>query len=229
MCALAAAFFSVSAGVQGETPQAVPAVTPQKIAVLCARLSSPNSDVRFKARRELVGIGKPAVPALIETFRSENYDTREAASYALGEIGEPAVPELIAALNDKDYHVVEYAAKTLGRIGPPAREAVPHLIARMLKARGRFDPVALEGVNALGAIGLSGKNAETGMTVEDILLLELHHLEAKVRAAAARALIRTNPEPTRALPHLIKLLEDEDDNVRRCAAATVRSFGLKAA
>ncbi|MEM4359193.1 MAG: HEAT repeat domain-containing protein, partial [Candidatus Bilamarchaeaceae archaeon] len=72
----------------------------------------------FRETDEVVAIGEPAVPALIDALKDKNEDVRYGAAIALGKIGDArAVPALIDSLNDKGWIVREGAAKVLGRIG----------------------------------------------------------------------------------------------------------------
>jgi PBS lyase HEAT-like repeat. len=54
-----------------------------------------------QVREVVVGLGAPAVPALIQALGDSDSDVRAAAAEALGAIGDPrAVPALIEALGD---------------------------------------------------------------------------------------------------------------------------------
>ncbi|MEM3075959.1 MAG: HEAT repeat domain-containing protein, partial [Candidatus Bilamarchaeaceae archaeon] len=91
----------------------------------------------FRKIDEVVAIGKPAVPALIDALKDKNEDVRYRAAWALGKIGfdkipieskvlallilgeidkvvaigKPVVPVLIDALKDKNEDVRENAAE----------------------------------------------------------------------------------------------------------------------
>jgi HEAT repeat protein len=57
-----------------------------------------------QVREVVVGLGAPAVPALIQALGDSDWDVRRAAAEALGAIGDPqAVPALIQALGDCDW------------------------------------------------------------------------------------------------------------------------------
>jgi hypothetical protein len=80
-----------------------------------------------QVREVVVGLGAPAVPALIQALGDSDWDVRRAAAEALGKLGDPqAVPALIQALGDSDWDVRRAAAEALGELGDP--QAVPALI-----------------------------------------------------------------------------------------------------
>ncbi len=83
--------------------------------------------------KDLVAIGEPAVPVLIEALK-DAYIGREELSYAdtfsaevLSRIGIQAVPALIRNLKDKDSETRYWTTKALGEIGPAAKDAIPSL------------------------------------------------------------------------------------------------------
>ncbi len=71
-------------------------------------------NVRDAARKALVMIGKPAVPALAAALKHHHIAVRKAAAEVLKEIGdERAVGPLLSALKDKDWEVREAARAAL--------------------------------------------------------------------------------------------------------------------
>ena len=80
-----------------------------------------------QVREVVVGLGAPAVPALIQALGDLSENVRRAAAEALGKLGDPqAVPALIKALGDDWNAVRRAAAEALGKLGDP--QAVPALI-----------------------------------------------------------------------------------------------------
>jgi HEAT repeat protein len=80
-----------------------------------------------QVREVVVGLGAPAVPALIQALGDGWDDVRAAAAEALGNLGDPqAIPALIKALGDYWYDVRRAAAEALGKLGDP--QAIPALI-----------------------------------------------------------------------------------------------------
>ncbi|MBN1485524.1 MAG: HEAT repeat domain-containing protein [Chloroflexia bacterium] len=97
-------------------PQA-PTVDQEEIARWIALLSHPNDPQHTRAMDELVVIGKPAVPALLEALRSDTWIQVFRASEALGLMGERrAVWPLLRLLNHPNSNVRWGAAESLGRL-----------------------------------------------------------------------------------------------------------------
>src|SRR5260370_1577449 len=98
---------------------------------LIADLKNPDPTVSGKANLELIHLGEPAVPALVEMLKSGDVRIRTlavTAFWGLGEKGRAAAPALAATLGDPVDSVRLGAAMALANIGPPAPEAVPELI-----------------------------------------------------------------------------------------------------
>jgi HEAT repeat protein len=104
---------------------------------LTANLSSSIDLTRVKARKELVAIGKPAVPFLIEALKNPNHLGRWEAVKALGEIGDSkAAPALVEALEDEEFEVRWRAAEALIRMN--AKGLIPLLDALIHRADSAF-------------------------------------------------------------------------------------------
>jgi HEAT repeat protein len=97
--------------VEGQPPAqpAEDAALQKKITALVAQLSGNDMRGQVVARnasRELVKIGKPAVPALLEAAKSQNPNVRWWALGTLASIGDPAAIEtFLACLKDSDTRV----------------------------------------------------------------------------------------------------------------------------
>jgi len=88
--------------------------------------NSTNMQVANKAISELVAMGEPVVPSLIDEIQDDNATRRKNIAYVLGKIGSSkAVYPLITLLDDEDYNVRDAAAMALGQIGD--KEALPAL------------------------------------------------------------------------------------------------------
>jgi HEAT repeat protein len=89
-----------------------------------------DSSERGNAAFALGGIGRAAVPGLIETLERGDETARAWAAYALNRIGpdaKSAISALARALDDEWWWARQNAAIALGRIGPDAKSAVPAL------------------------------------------------------------------------------------------------------
>jgi HEAT repeat protein len=97
-----------------------------RIAALLRRLGELNAyDAREEAKRELLAIGAPAVPALIAALRHETPRARRSACELLGRLkNAAAIPPLVDRLRDDDAAIRGLAMDALERIGPKALEAV---------------------------------------------------------------------------------------------------------
>jgi HEAT repeat protein len=70
-----------------------------------------------QVREVVVGLGAPAVPALIQALGDSGWNVRRAAVEALGAIGDPkAIPALIKALRDDRYDVHRAARQAIQQI-----------------------------------------------------------------------------------------------------------------
>ncbi len=154
---------------------------------------------------EIVLIGKPAVPALIDALKDEDGDVRMEAIRALEKIGFDKVPEekrievrvlVFLILDDKTDEIVS--------IG---NDAVPALIDA-LKNKTEF--VGARAAEALEKIGVNDEQFETIIK----MLKNGKRREERHGAAAALGFLKD----IRAVPVLIDALKDENGDVRRGAA-----------
>jgi HEAT repeat protein len=198
-----------------------------------------------QVREVVVGLGAPAVPALIKALGDSDSAVRRAAAEALGKLGDPqAVPALIQALGDSDSAVRRAAAEALGAIGDP--QAVPALI----QALGDSDwDVRRAAAWALGKLGdpqavpaLSVWAHAGGYAARDALqtlghpMLDLPQAVTQVAAQGAwgvliRALTCTQVREVvvglgaPAVPALIQALGDGSENFRWAAAWALGAIG----
>jgi HEAT repeat protein len=99
------------------------------LSALLNTLTGKDGLARKRAREELVEIGLPAVPGLLELLPDKRTHVRWEAAKALSEIGDPrAAPALVKALEDNDPGIRWLAAEGLIRIEqaslPPLFEAL---------------------------------------------------------------------------------------------------------
>ena len=128
---------------------------------------------------------------------------------AMGPNAKPAVPALIGLLQEKGGNTQGYAARALGAIGPAAEAAIPAL-AGLLEDKNQFARVIA--ADALGHIGPSAVPT---------LVQALQNKDWLVRAKAAQGLAALGSAATPAVAALKEKLQDEDAEVRRCAAVAL--------
>jgi HEAT repeat protein len=195
----------------------------------------------------LISMGQAAIPALRAGLKGEN---RAPVMVILGLFGpeaRAAVPDLIPFLVLKEkkteggvvgieavrelgveaYHAMLYenyitingtrwlrqgAAETLGRIGPEAKAALPNLIASFKDEHDSMRQVVVRAVARIGKDAVSP------------LIEALKHADVPIRAGSAEALGRIGPEAKRAVPHLLALRDNEnqDASVRHAAAEALK-------
>ncbi len=145
---------------------------------------------QYKAGRKLTKIGKPAVPALINTAKGDNKTLRKASMIVLGEIkDESAVPILVEELEKtKDKKFKAGLIIILGRMGD--KRASPLLIKAL---NGESEEVVAAASYALGK--LKEENAVP------FLIPLLGHSNEYVRREVTKALKKIG-DP--AIPVLIK-------------------------
>jgi HEAT repeat protein len=87
------------------------------VPALIAALTSPDADVAHGVRDALTRIGAPAFEGLVMALAARDGEIRTLSEKALVNAGAPAVSALITALDDKDSGRRRAAARTLSQIG----------------------------------------------------------------------------------------------------------------
>jgi len=126
---------------------------------LVAALQSGDAEKSGRANLELIRLGEPAVPGLIEMLKDPDPRVRGLAAstfWGMGGKARAAAPALGEALSDPDPSFRTQVAMALENMGPDASEAVPALIKALADPdRG----VRQASVKALGKIGPGAKAA----------------------------------------------------------------------
>ena len=129
-------------------------------AALVAQLKSSDATVSGAASLELLRLGEPATPALVELLQDPDPALRALAArtfWGMGaRAGGAAVPPLADALADADASVRVGAAMALGNMGPVAAPAVPALVRALRDPDAKVRPWA---ARALGSIGPAAEAA----------------------------------------------------------------------
>ncbi|HEY7156218.1 MAG TPA: HEAT repeat domain-containing protein, partial [Gemmataceae bacterium] len=236
-------------GFRSGLPHAVRHAPPNRafLPILIAGLKEPDKDLRRDSARAVARLGpaaKEAVPALLAIMqKDEDEYIRIDAAEALVEVADPkvSVPALVELMRGDGWYSGRDAADLLGRMGTRARAAVPDLLAVLdQKGGGQVRAAAAlalwridrrkTGIRVL----LSGLANAEGF---DVLILaraldeigsdavpEL--VEALMCQKGAKARPADKPRDESAVvADLIKLLADEDADLRREAARLLGVLG----
>jgi HEAT repeat protein len=164
---------------------------------------------------------KDSIVKLIESLahdRGEMARRTDERLVAEGKENEAVIPVLISGLEHKSAFVRHRVASVLGRMGPKAKPAVPAL-ARMFSNRAEQEDNRHMACNALGLIGSASLP-----TLADALKQK----EVFMRCSAAATLCRLAPDGVGAIPFLVEMLCDENEDVRGNAKSSLTRFGEKA-
>jgi HEAT repeat protein len=205
----------LAADALGRMGPAAEEAVPDLVQVLNVR----NDTVRSRAGKALADIGEVAVPSLISALKQQEPSVRIAAADTLGNIGpaaKEAVPALATLLGDEDQEVSRHAASALGRIGPAA---VPELI-EVARWRGRH-------ATDMASTAFADLKADAATVRELVKLMGNVKEDPAVRAFAAKALGNMPDKARGEMPELIRLLGDENNDVRTAARWALGQTGPK--
>ncbi len=186
-------------------------------------LQSPIGEERRLAVRALGYMSKrtnKAIPSLGKAVLDSEVDVRQEAANTLGKLGAkaaPAVPSLAKGLQqNRDWWNVRKAIiEALGDIGPAAAGAIPNLVEMM---QDKDDDVRKAALNAIRKIGPSAVQA-----LSEALPASTWWAKAEI----LKMLDTFGGKAKAALPALIALLNDNDQDVRRRAAMIIGKFGTE--
>jgi HEAT repeat protein len=197
---------------------------------LVAGLSSPDPKLRVEADWILAKIGplaKGAIPALTQALKDPDREVREEAALAIAEI-DPTIPAAVEILTEmfrraskNGEHLAHRTALALGYFGPLAREAIP-VLSDNLKGSHSFNgsDATLE---ALFWIDPSGES------VAHALVGALGTSDKGYRLVFLRLLADLGPRASLEVPAIVKMMKDEDEEIRREAAHALGRIGSGAA
>ncbi|MBL8858002.1 MAG: HEAT repeat domain-containing protein [Planctomycetes bacterium] len=163
----------------GDVPVSIPSGSSAKdIDDLIALFQFPVPQANIEARKKLVAIGAPALPALIKAMGSWDNKTWNQAMGVLQGIGEPAIPAVVEALEHEELYIRLHACDMLVRLSVPGDLAAPKLIASLSR------PNALDRSHAAQALG----DRKVAAAVPHLRKLALTDRDPDVVRAAARSL-----------------------------------------
>jgi HEAT repeat protein len=194
-----------------EAIRSVGGTAPPTIPKLVVALNDEATEVG--AEQALVGIGAPAIPALMDVVRSDNQNSRRAARVLglMGKAAAPAVPELAAMTQNYNFKEADAAAEALGHIGVLLIKDVDALRAGLLE-RGTALSTA-----AAFALGNIGPQSSAKLAIPDLekMLTNDGHMDS---AAAAAALVKLGEEKA-GLDYLCRQLEGSPSTANHAAQA----------
>jgi len=162
---------------------------------------------RQKAAWALVNLGEAAIDEVAGALESGEFsDLRYKSAWILGKIGSPRAVEPLcrAMLNDPDHVVREWCAAALEAV--KSQDAAPALVLAMKNDSSK--DVRLRAAVALRSIGATE-------ALRDLL----SHSEPETRGMAVTGLAKIRHR--QSLPDVVRLMQDEEAEVRRRAAAFV--------
>ncbi|QDV49399.1 HEAT repeat domain-containing protein [Gimesia fumaroli] len=224
--ALVQAFNDKHSSVRFSAAQAVARIDPtqaeQTLPVLVAFLKDPSGAVRAEAIFHIGLFGKRAekvLPQLLLALKDPVVTVRMIAAKSIGEVGTPG-SNVIAALSelllDRSLDCRSQAAAALAQFGSQAEPAVPTIIKSMksLKkpdrhSRRQHEVARSSMISALGAIGSA--SPEVVQTLIDTLNEKQFGV---ARVAAATSLKNLGPSAIKAVPDLVKIIDQSKANMK---------------
>jgi HEAT repeat protein len=131
---------------------------------LVEKLKSGDADVRGAASLDLIRLGAPAVPALVELLRHPDPQYRALAArtfWGMGPKAGAAASALAEALSDSETAVRVSAVMALENMGPAAAPAVDALVKALRDPSAEVRPWAAK---ALGSVGPAAESAVPALT-----------------------------------------------------------------
>jgi len=202
------------------------------VPALAKALQDGNEHVRSYAVDALGRMGPAAAAAapdlkrLVAVEKSESVRWPAVETYAAVEPDKREVVSLLTPLlRDREPHVRAETARLLGQLGPTAAPAVTALLAGLddqgLMTHPEYDPnqgidrpVCCDMAEALGRIGEPARVA-----LPKLSAMMTGDRRATVRISAAVAVCQIDPSHENALRPLIRILEDDPEELRACEAA----------
>lgn len=153
----------------------------------------------------------------IREIQSSDTAERRKGAYALNNLGINALPALehiIRGIEDDDEQIWFQSIDLVAKLGPKAEKAIPTLVNQLKSDRGRYkNQIAYRTAFALGKIGKAAIPSLGSLIIDS---------SATRRRTAALAFGWIEPKATDAIPDLLELLEDQNEEVRY---ATIETFG----
>ena len=185
-------------------------------------LKDKDDQVRLNSLRSLMNFGtnaKLAAKYVSNVLTDDNAQVRQTAFYALRNMGVDAKPMLKKALQDKDFSVRVRTASLMINMNWET-ELASSILVEGLKKKDLDTQLQ-------AAITLSNR----GLRSEEVIPVLLKGIESKkvnasVRTQSLTAIQRYGRQAAKAVPAMIKLLDDPSEQVQYAALRTLRSVGV---
>jgi HEAT repeat protein len=170
--------------------------------------------IREKSARALGAFNRPepaVLNGLVHALKDPGWGVREAAAHALAGMAPPdphVTQALVESLRD-EYRPAMAAVDALARIGRPAAASLRHA------AQDANESVRWRAEEALR---LRARLDPTNVSAVLTMLLDREG-DGRLRSRAADDVVRLGPQAQRAVPDLVRMLGDKDDEARRALAA----------
>lgn len=204
-----------------------PADSVERAQDLIPFLGSSDPHTRGGALYQLVQIGSPAIPPLLNALSHGDSATKHVAATALGYIGTPAVPGLITLLRSDSAR--RFAGSALVNMGVPA---VPFLLDTMQKENdlepyiayvfsrmgSRPVPYLIETLRTRRGLAASVALLNIGEPALTFLFEELKGPDERMVPARVQLGMMGNTNPRLAeamIPHLVAMLRDQNGKLTR--------------
>lgn len=216
---------------------AIKPLPPEAIQALAEALHGrTNTAVARYAIKALGEAGPRAVPALTALTKNRNPQACQSAVLALGQIAkhDPAVWLILVSVFKSDFNRAG-AADELAKVGPPV---IPLLRKAIRSSEPRIRAGAAETIGLMGKYAshsdwyarsevVFASTADLATAIPE-LIAALKDPDANVRNQAAVALAYADPDDTRSVPILAKLLSSRDFILHDAAIAALENMGSAA-
>ncbi len=166
-----------------------------------ARLDRSYTD----ARTAIKAIGTNALPYLLEALRREDWPMRK---YVVAWVSEHKWLKSKVKLPPSADEIRGRALDAITWLGPAAKPALPDILPLVTNQNYQVK------INALFAIRSIGPDAQLVRPVVPGMMQSLGDTNWTMRLAAVNALAALRPPPPEAVPALVRLLNDSNENVR---------------
>lgn len=202
---------------------------PKVASALMERLDDPDQLVRLRAAQALAfaprasNEAKAGLRGLVASLEATRPDARSEAAETLGRLGIRAkgeIPALTARRDDPEPSVRHQVALALGRLGPEGQKAAA---PGLLETAQQGEP--LHRLRAIQTLRRMGERERESELIGAFVLDLLRTTDNRVSPQAAETLAQLGPLAKAAIPELVEMLKDSNQNTRLEAARLLSRLG----